>query len=129
MIAYPRKAWQARPVLPVLLFCALLLRSFVPAGFMIAPLVSGAPALILCPDSAPAPAHHDREGHQGPRHVESPCPYAALAAPALPPAPLVFALPVLLPPLLAESAGFLALRPALAAPPPPATGPPASVRI
>ena len=129
MKAIPRTAWQVRPGLLVLLFCALLLRTLVPAGFMIGPVASGAPALLLCPDSAPGPTDHGPHRHQAPRHGESPCHYGALSAPALPSAPFFFAVPVLLPPFLAESTAFLALRPALAAPPPPATGPPASARI
>jgi hypothetical protein len=129
MIAFSHKAWQARPGFLVLLFCALLLRTFVPAGFMIGPVAAGAPALVPCVDSAPMPAHRDSHGHPAPRSGESPCPYAALAAPALPPVPLLFALPVLLAPAVAESTALVALRPAPAAPPPPATGPPVSARI
>lgn len=124
----------ARPLLAGLLFCALLLRALIPAGFMIGTAASGAPALVICPgvEEAPAvhhmamhgqmPAHH----HDPATHHEAPCPFGALAAPALPPEPPVVALPatpsVQVAPLVPL---HTAQVPSLAAPPPPATGPPA----
>jgi hypothetical protein len=117
-----------------LILAALLLRFMVPAGFMIGT-ASGAPGLVLCPGvEAPAPvmtmrAHHHAPTHDPAKHREAPCPFAALAAPALPPAPPAFVPPPAqrvaaapIPSLAAQAA------PRLAAPPPPATGPPA-VRI
>jgi hypothetical protein len=111
----------------MLFAAALFLRLLVPAGYMVGS-AAGGPALVPCPAVAPASimAHH---GHHDGRlpHAEAPCPFAALAAPALPSAsPLALAqlqaafglAPAWLP---AES-----LRPGAAAPPPPATGPPAS---
>lgn len=124
----------ARKGLAALFFFALLLRALVPAGFMIGTAASGAPALVLCPGADPAPvvhamtmhgampAHH----HDPATHREAPCPFGALAAPALPPAPPVVAQPPapmaqhVAPPQLVTGA-----VPALASPPPPATGPPA----
>ncbi|HEX4738588.1 MAG TPA: hypothetical protein VH331_13610 [Allosphingosinicella sp.] len=123
----------ARPLLTALFLLALTLRAMVPAGFMIGDTASGAPALILCPgfESAPphamamrghVPAHH----HDPATHREAPCPFGALAAPALPPAPPVVALPAgLVAEPLAPPAFRAAAAPPLAAPPPPATGPPA----
>jgi hypothetical protein len=115
-----RAAWA-------LLFAILLLRAFVPAGYMAGTGASGAPALVLCPgvDPPPAMAMHGHK-HDPATHRESPCPFAALAAPALPPAPPLFAPPPALP---TEPSRAPALRadaaPGPAAPPPPATGPPA----
>src|SRR5579884_426572 len=86
---------MARKPLTALFFFALLLRALVPAGFMIGTAASGAPALVLCPgyEAAPAvhpmamhgamPVHH----HDPATHREAPCPFGALAAPAIPPAP------------------------------------------
>ncbi|MDB5691350.1 MAG: hypothetical protein JWO81_413, partial [Alphaproteobacteria bacterium] len=76
-----------------LLFALIMLRAVVPAGFMIGTAASGAPALVLCPGvEAPPPVHKMAMHGAGHRHDpathrESPCPFAALAAPALPPAP------------------------------------------
>jgi hypothetical protein len=109
----------------MLLAAALFLRLLVPAGFMVGS-AAGAPALVPCP--AAGPAMHGGHHHGPAPHTEAPCPFAALAAPALPPAdPLV----------LAPSQPGFALAPAwlpeespapgAAAPPPPARGPPATV--
>jgi len=116
-----------------LLFAILLLRAFVPAGYMVGPAESGTPALILCPGVEPPPVHEmvmhgqvHAPAHDPATHRDHSCPFAALAAPALPPAPPIVAPPaatltkaLLPPPLRAATA------PSLAAPPPPATGPPA----
>jgi hypothetical protein len=124
-----RPAWA-------LLLAILLLRALVPAGFMVGTAASGAPALVLCPGVEAAPpvrkmamrgAVH-RQGHDPATHRESPCPFAALAAPALPPAPPALAPPSATPPhALLEAPLHAAVSPGLAAPPPPATGPPATV--
>src|SRR6185437_1422791 len=90
---------MARKPLAALFFFALLLRALVPAGFMIGTAASGAPALVLCPGFEPPPAVHRvamhgqmRAHHHDPAtHHEAPCPFGALAAPALPPAPPVMA--------------------------------------
>ena len=125
----------AKRLLTGLFFCALMLRALVPAGFMIGTAASGAPALVLCPGMEPPPAVHGMRmhgampahHHDPATHHEAPCPFGALAAPALPPAPPVAVLPPVPP---AESAlpprHLTATAPSLAAPPPPATGPPAA---
>jgi hypothetical protein len=125
----------ARPLLAGLFLFAIMLRALVPAGFMIGTGASGAPGLILCPGVTPPPVHpmamHGHAhapGHDPATHRESPCPFAALVAPALPPAPPAVAPPPAAPPqgrleVLLRTAAALGL----AAPPPPATGPPAAV--
>jgi hypothetical protein len=111
----------------MLFAAALFLRLLVPAGYMVGS-AAGVAALVPCPavESAPVMAHHGQHDGRTP-HAEAPCPFAALAAPALPPVdPLAFAPP---------QAGFApapawlpaeSLAPGAAAPPPPARGPPAS---
>jgi hypothetical protein len=104
----------------------LLARTLIPAGYMIAP-AGGWPVLTFCEaTSAPAPAHH--EGHHPPSRPKPHCAYAALASPALPPAPPLFADP----PNLPGSAlpGWIApasVPPGPASLPPPSTGPPVRV--
>jgi hypothetical protein len=124
----------ARPLLAGLFLFAIMLRALVPAGFMIGASASGAPVLILCPGVEPPPiqmamrGHAHAPGHDPATHRESPCPFAALAAPALPPAPLTVAPPPAQPPQARLEAQLrAAAAPGLAAPPPPATGPPAAV--
>jgi hypothetical protein len=121
-LAGRRAAWS-------LLFAILLLRAFVPAGYMAGTAASGAPALVLCPGVEAPPVHamamHGHR-HDPATHRESPCPFAALTAPALPPAPSLFTPPPA-PPAEASRQAILRAAPAPgpAAPPPPATGPPA----
>jgi hypothetical protein len=122
-----------RPGLFSLLLAAVMLRLLVPAGFMIAPDAAGVPAFVLCDGVAPAvvaaPVQAMHGMHHAPRHDpaqhrQAPCPFAALAAPVLPPLPAFFVPPSPapaarpLPPLPARAA------PGAAAPPPPPTGPP-----
>lgn len=116
-----------------LLAFVLLSRLLIPAGYMIAPDDSGRPGLVLCAAAAAEPATHG--GHDGhpaapepSKPGEVPCPYAALAAPPLPPAPPAFPTPLPAatePPGLAPTDGLH--DSALAAPPPPSTGPPLPV--
>lgn len=130
---------------------ALLVRSLVPAGYMLAPdhsthfwpvvLCSGSgPAELTAPttsaDAHGDAAHHAGEGHHkqdggapGSDHQrEQPCAFSGLgtlAAPSdlSPSAPWARVLAgVILPPALMATVGQ-----GLAAPPPPATGPPASL--
>lgn len=115
-----------RPGLFSLLLAGLLLRILVPAGFM----VSGQ-GLVPCDGFGPAaaaPAHHGGRPakHDPARHADGPCPYAALAAPAVPPAPPAFepGEHAALPPPTPQSRRVVAFV-SPAAPPPPATGPPA----
>jgi len=113
------RAWLA-----VLLLLVLVGRGLAVPGYMVERSADGAAALVPCP-SVQAPAHHGKTDPAG--HSQSPCPFAALAAPALPPAPPAIALlpsveavPLLLPERRDST------PPPLAAPPPPATGPPVS---
>jgi hypothetical protein len=113
-----------------LLLGALFLRILIPAGFM-AGTVGGDPALILCPGADVSTAlaihrHHGGARHDPATHGDAPCPFAALAAPALPPAPPILAVIAAEPSTRATPDRRPAtLRPGLAAPPPPSTGPPA----
>jgi hypothetical protein len=124
----PTALLRARPWAAMLLAAALFLRLLVPAGYM-AGSSAGGPALVPCPAmvAAPVMAHHGHHDGRAP-HAETPCPFAALAAPALPPAnPLALAPRQ---PAFALAPAWLPAErfaPAAAAPPPPATGPPASV--
>ncbi len=134
------------PLLAGLLFLILLLKT-IPAGFMLVASDDGWPRLALCSGvaalptsgSVPAAEHgaHGAEHHQapGPHHrepqpakpAEIPCAFTALAAPTLPPAAPLIAIALRPAAPLPLSATPRALRlPALAAPPPPATGPPHS---
>lgn len=123
-----------RPGLFALLFGALLLRMLVPAGFMIGTGAAGGPGLVLCDGYAPPPPPAAMPmvhgGHHGPqhdpaRHREAPCPYAALAAPVLPPLPPYVAPPAApSEPAAAPLALATSVEVGAAAPPPPATGPP-----
>ena len=116
-----------RPALLALLFCVLLLRTFVPAGFMIAPVHAGTLALVPCPDARARPAHGRHHGEEPEKHREAPCPYAALAAPPLPSAPPILAAQAPAEPSFATAAPA-SPRVAAAALLPPSTGPPVSAR-
>jgi hypothetical protein len=112
----------------MLLVAALFLRLLVPAGYMVGS-AAGVPALVPCPSAGAVPAMAHPGHHHGPvSHAEAPCPFAALGAPALPPAdPLALAPPQ---PGFALAAAWLpaeSLAPGAAAPPPPARGPPTLV--
>jgi len=136
MIDTPRSRPQGlRTIALALLACALALRLLVPAGWM--PVVDAQGLhLTLCSGSGPleAPvahhamagmAHHQHHQHHDQGMPDHPCAFAglglALAEPMLPvlalAQPVVRALP--LPIALADAIGR-----GLAAPPPPATGPP-----
>ena len=129
---FRRSGGVAAPVLALV----LLFRLLVPAGYMIGPDSGGRPGLVLCAGmtgavAEPAPHH----GHDGGPEVpapakpgEIPCVYSSLGAPPLPPAP-----PSLPPPSPAAEPPAAGIpldgvrRSALAAPPPPSTGPPLPV--
>lgn len=112
-----------------------MLRLLVPTGFMIAADAHGAPSLVLCDGvagSEPVVRHTMHAPHHGAQHDpvhrhEAPCPYAALAAPVLPPLPATFAPPAaaLVAPAPALRAASFAHRGPAAAPPP-STGPPST---
>jgi hypothetical protein len=125
MMIGQRQAWTSKPAWLALLFCALLLRTFIPAGYMIGASSAGGAALVLCPDGGTIPvAHHGHHKPSPAHHREAPCPYGALAAPVVPPVPIVLAPAPVLPPLQPAAFAAASLVPALAAPPPPSTGPP-----
>jgi hypothetical protein len=142
-------SWRHFGVAGVLL--ALLLRFAIPTGYMLAG--DGSLAIVPCPAAGPVapamppaesegsgthmgmdhamPLDHAMHGsmpdqHREPaRHQDTSCPYAALSAPVLPPAPLQFE--------AVERPSFAELHvpfvrrlalPTLAAPPPPSRGPP-----
>jgi hypothetical protein len=131
----PARPWHRCLALAAL--AALLLRAWIPAGFM--PASDGSFALILCPGTAPtisslaqpdplpAAHHHHHDGHSD-KGSEAPCPFAVAALGAAPPLP-----PALAPPLPAPAAALDAparVRLAAAWPShvrPPPTGPPASL--
>lgn len=118
---------RARPGV-MLLAAALFLRLLVPAGYMVGS-AAGARALVPCPAvvAAPVMAHHGHHDGRVP-HTEAPCPFTALAAPALPAAdPLALGPSRSAYPLAPAWQPAESLAPGAAAPPPPATGPPASV--
>ncbi|MFL6843454.1 MAG: DUF2946 family protein [Allosphingosinicella sp.] len=112
-----------------LLALLLVFRLLVPAGWMIAPSQAGGPGFVLCDGAvAAAPAMHGHaRDHDGPAPAKTSdghCPYAALASPALPPAPPSITVPVLSPDLAQQRISRDGRRLGLASPPPPATGPP-----
>jgi hypothetical protein len=116
----------AQAAILALLALVLVLRTAIPAGYMIAP-SSGGLAFTLCEASVPAPSPH-HQGHETPAKPKPPCAYAALAAPALPPGPpLVLAPPPPPEASPAGGAGTAAIAPEPASPPPPSTGPPLPV--
>jgi hypothetical protein len=141
------RALAPHPLLAGLLFLTLLLR-MIPGGYMLVASDDGWPRLALCsgvaalpPAGSMVPAEHGAHasGHHrsaSPHHhqpqpakqAEMPCPFAVLAAPPLPPAPpfIAAALPPVTPLPLAAATPVSRFA-ALAAPPPPATGPPLSV--
>ncbi|WP_026359353.1 hypothetical protein [Sphingomonas sp. PR090111-T3T-6A] len=133
-------ASRSRPARPrtialALLACALTLRLLVPAGWMPVADAQGL-HLVLCSGSGPLemPSAHamtgmkgmHHHGHHDPSMPDHPCAFAglgvALAEPLLP----LLALPVRAVAVRLDHAGeMVAIGRGLAAPPPPATGPPA----
>ena len=122
-----------RLLLAMLLVAALAVRALVPAGWMPGATPTGAATLVLCsgsvaadpPPTAMPGMHHGQRGdptHPAPEH---PCAFTGLGlawTPALLPA-------IVLPPAVAPArprgdGGTVAIGRGLAAPPPPATGPP-----
>lgn len=125
--------FRSRILMAMLLAVVLAGRLMVPTGWM--PVASeGGIAIVLCSGDGPAPAWLDASGklHKGKpdssghKAAES-CPFAALASPVdLARGP---ALDVPLPPVVATHGGkpsAVSIGHGLAAPPPPATGPPLS---
>jgi hypothetical protein len=125
--------FHSRALTGLLLAMVLAGRLMVPTGWM--PLASeGGIAIVLCSSDGPAPAWLDAAGklHKGKQDsgdnkaAES-CPFAALSTPAnLTGGPILIApmAPVDLP--VGSTSRAVAIGGGLAAPPPPATGPPHS---
>jgi hypothetical protein len=121
------RAGQGRVV--ALLALALFVRALVPAGWMPVAGPHGV-HLALCPDQAPvahaAPGHHGGGEHGEAPAPDQPCAFAGLGLAADAPPPLLVIAPASI-----AAAPVQVLRTAvavgrgLAAPPPPATGPPA----
>jgi hypothetical protein len=87
---------QSGGFVPAVLTLLLLFRLLIPSGYMIAPDLDGTPGLALCAAPAQAAAeaalHGGHDGHPAgdsmpSRPGEIPCPFAAIAAPPLPPQP------------------------------------------
>jgi len=120
-----------RRLLLAVFACAMLLRIAIPAGWMPVAQADGW-RLTICPGMtsgesvAAMPGMHHHKAPVGHDQGDRPCTFAglglAVALPDLPPAPALLA-------AVAEPAssapGVVALGRGLAAPPPPATGPPA----
>ncbi|MBN8806673.1 MAG: hypothetical protein J0I47_00325 [Sphingomonas sp.] len=133
-------AWSLRRyVWLVLLIAALSVRALTPQGYMTMAAANGGIALMPCDGAMPAPTtsgqpmampmagHHDGNHHKqdhGSR-ADHPCAFAGIAALDMAP-PLAIAIPLRrdTAPALAATLAMLPGR-GLAAPPPPATGPPA----
>ena len=122
---FRRPGSGSRALLCAIVALALAIRVLVPQGWM----PDGTGGVMMCSGSAPVvmvPATHG--GHEMPpgHGQDHPCPFAALGLAAAPPAGVA----PLLPPAAVAAAGELvahsiAVGHGLAAPPPPATGPPA----
>jgi hypothetical protein len=119
---------QSGPIFAVAALLALWLKILVPHGMMLTP-TSGGFVMTVCSDaSGGGTGTVVLEGKTKPASdkPEQPCGFAVSAAPGL----LPTALPVVLPRLFYGSAapkgraGTVAIGHGLAAPPPPATGPP-----
>ncbi|MBV9932188.1 MAG: hypothetical protein JO013_14760 [Alphaproteobacteria bacterium] len=121
---------RLRPGLLGLLFAAMLLRLLVPAGFMFASDGHGSPTLVPCDGvAAAAPAHAMHGAHHVPpshpaHRQQASCPYAALAAPVLPPLPAPLAAPPAVVPAPAPVAPRASVADRQESVRPPSTGPP-----
>lgn len=113
-----------------LLLCALLVRAMVPTGWMPVATAHGL-SFALCAGQEPAPhavtaMHHGQKEHGGQAMPDHPCAFAGLGL-AADTAPPPLAMPAMSVAIEAAPARVLAatVGRGLAAPPPPATGPPA----
>ncbi len=117
----------------LLVAAALFMRAAIPGGWMPAADTDGLVRIVLCTGMGEAEAWLDADGNvrkdkpENAPKTDSPCTFAALAQ-SFAPAPVI-ALPVrfaafVLPALRTATA---AIGRGLSAPPPPATGPPASL--
>lgn len=111
--------------------CALLLRILIPAGWMPDTGIDGRVRITLCTSTGLVEAYVDRDGtlldksSKSEPRTDQPCSFAALGIAVDPPMPAAIAIPLLVP------THFGVMRPSavavgrgLAAPPPPAIGPP-----
>lgn len=106
---------------------AVSVRVLIPAGFMASQDAQLPYALVICTgQGAISVQAHDHDGHQAPESHHAPCAFAGLGA--APPPPLLTQSVVLVAldpaPVLAWTQSDLRPGRGLAAPPPPATGPP-----
>ena len=120
-------------LLTLLLLAALAVRALVPAGWMPAASAAGATVLVFCPGVTPAVGptaampgmHHGKTGDPAHPAAEHPCAFAGLGL-----AWVAAAVPsIVLPRVVAALSrrgdeGVAGIGRGLAAPPPPATGPP-----
>ena len=138
MTAWLRRGGLGRLAL-TLAFLALAMRALVPAGYMAAPAASGLPNLVICTGHGPlrlavgpdGRAHLSEPGHKDqPSETTSDghCAFAGAAAAVLIPPLGVWDAAVPIAPAEAPDSAAADQRPGrgLPAPPPPATGPPAS---
>lgn len=109
----------------MLLVAALLARAVIPAGWMVAPAPAGVTIVICTGDGMVTAAIPGKDEGQ-PRTNTEPCAFAGLGVAAEPPVLAMLPVPVAI--AIAALAPAVALLPGrgLAAPPPPATGPPAT---
>ena len=115
---------------------ALFMRLLVPDGYMleaggqglgIVLCGGGGPELVAGAHAVHSARHHGDQGSGPDGGQHSVCPYAALGAPSSPPPPIALAAPAAFPALApAALAASQPVGPRLAAPPPPARGPPAA---
>jgi hypothetical protein len=128
MLQLRRPGSGARAWLGLVLALALALKLLVPQGWM-----PGPGGLVLCPDALPLAAGpvvhagmHD-DGHKAPRHAlpDHPCAFAGLGLAATPvPSAVAVVAPVARERPPVPIVHQVAVGRGLAAPPPPATGPP-----
>lgn len=121
-----RLSLSTRTRLVALLALALIVRALVPTGWMPIATDDGV-RLVLCPGQGHAVAgmhHGGGHGHDAPM-PDHPCAFAGLGLAAdTAPAPLILPLPPLAEPPAPSEVFAVAIGQGLAAPPPPATGPP-----
>ncbi|MBL8544293.1 MAG: hypothetical protein JNJ63_10855 [Hyphomonadaceae bacterium] len=120
------------PVWALLALVAISVRALVPAGYMLAPSAqAGGMAVTICTAQGavdvvldPAGGEHKQKNDSQQRSADAPCVFAGAAPLAAPDAAIALAAPAL--PSAPVDYVFAALAPGrgLAAPPPPSTGPP-----
>jgi hypothetical protein len=118
----------------LLIMCALLARMMIPAGWMPTVDSAGFTRITLCTGIGQQEAWLDAKGHlqksdPGKKHQnDSPCVFSGLSSalyvPQLLPAALILATALVDAP---QSPAIISIGRGLAAPPPPATGPPAQI--